>query len=326
MTSVTYALGTLFKDNVLERLLKTDMVAPMVHDLRTSDGPPHTTTTKLVPRKGPSGIWRHEMSDLLAASGLTRIAQDQRPPSIDEVLAALPGVPPDLVQAVHEAALRKWWQSATRLYHIVKGSVDLSGIFEKKDLEMIKSEYCFGDYRNGPAFLRWATGFSDSTTVSEQSKLISKVQDAKVPLSCTLDQFGQIISDLLIDWSAIHGNRVQHPAGFYYALLKAMPDVDQGKMALLRNWVAERMADNDGLLTNPAAFVERLVNRAETLGLAAGTGSINVTSGSTNNCKFCVSWLCTKGSSKSMCLCFNNRLPRPKGAKDNQWESFCMVA
>ena len=32
----------------------------------------------------------------------------------------------------------------------------------------------------------------------------------------------------------------------------------------------KRMADNDGLLTNPAAFVERLVGMAETLKLAQG--------------------------------------------------------
>ena len=161
----------------------------------------------------------------------------------------------------------------------------------------------------------------NTQSVSEQSKLISKVQDAKVPLNCTLDQFGQIVSELLLDWSAINGNRVEHPAGFYYALLKALPDVDQGKMGLLRNWVAEKMADNDGLLTNPSVFVERLVTRAEVIGLSKGAGSVNVTgNGGTNNCKYCVSWLCTNGSAKNTCLCFNPRLPRPKNVSDAKWQ------
>ena len=51
-TSVTYALRTLFKDSILERLIKTDMVALPVIDQRTA-GQSHTTT-KLVPRKGAS--------------------------------------------------------------------------------------------------------------------------------------------------------------------------------------------------------------------------------------------------------------------------------
>ena len=69
-TSVTYALRTLFKDSILERLIKTDMVALPVIDQRTA-GQSHTTT-KLVPRKGASDTWRDEMADILAAHELTR--------------------------------------------------------------------------------------------------------------------------------------------------------------------------------------------------------------------------------------------------------------
>ena len=157
-TSVTYALRTLFKDSILERLIKTDMVALPVIDQRTA-GQSHTTT-KLVPRKGASDTWRDEMADILAAHELTRIVQDSRPPSIEEIQQSLPGVPIDIVEAVHEAALRAWWTDATRLYHIVRASIELSGLFEKMDLSMIKAEFCFGDFRNGPSLLRWATSFT----------------------------------------------------------------------------------------------------------------------------------------------------------------------
>ena len=67
-TSVTYALRTLFKDSILERLIKTDMVALPVIDQRTT-GQSHTTA-KLVPRKGASDTWRDEMADILAAHEL----------------------------------------------------------------------------------------------------------------------------------------------------------------------------------------------------------------------------------------------------------------
>ena len=145
--------------------MDSDMVVLPVFDQRTStDGSPAEaarTSTKLVPRKGVTETWRDEMSDILAVKKLGKVAAEVHPPTLEYLQAQLQGYPEDEIVAMHKAATEMWWGEATRLYQIVRASVDLTGIYEKKDLAMIKNDYCYNDWRNGPAFFRWAASFTD---------------------------------------------------------------------------------------------------------------------------------------------------------------------
>ena len=123
-------------------LLNSDMVVLPVFDQRTSTDGSATevarTSTKLVPRKGVTESWRDEMSDILAAKKLGKVAAEQHPPRLDYMQAELHGFPEDEIKAMHKTATEMWWSEATRLYQVVRASVDLTGIYEKKDLAMIK--------------------------------------------------------------------------------------------------------------------------------------------------------------------------------------------
>ena len=134
------------------------------------------------------------------------------------------------------------------------------------------------------------------------------------------------MANLLIDWAAIDGNHPNKPASFYFALLRSLPDVD-GKIGHLRNWLSDQMSDDDPSLADPSLFIERLMTRATTLGVAAGNGhgndAVNALGGKlrvgSNNCNYCNAWICTKGTTPKACLSLNPRAPRPKGSKDAHW-------
>ena len=204
------------------------------------------------------------------------------------------------------------------MYHIVRASLNLSGIYEKKDLITIKT-FCQGDLRNGPRLLQWATSFVNAGSVASQTKPITKVLSCKLLATSNLDQLGQHVSDLLIDWCSINGNSVQEPSAFYHTLLNSLPNVDQGKLAQLRFWISDQISDSGPLLRDPSAFVERLIDRATNLGLQPANAVAAIgTREKKNNCKFCVSHLCLKGTSLAQCVCFN-KSSRPAGSRDGQW-------
>ena len=250
-------------DSVHSTSIITNMVALPLLDSRSSSSNTAAlahTRTKLVPRKGVTDAWIDDLNDILAANRLSAVANEQSPPLMQDVTAKLPGVPLHLIEAIHNAITNQWWREATDLYYIIRASVDLSGIYEKKDLSMIKTSFLIGDYRHGPAFLRWSVSFTNMDSVSEQAKLISKVMSAKLPLNPTQEQFGQHIADLYIDWLAIKGNDQRNPASFYHTLLKSFPDVTSGNMWYLRSWLSDRISDNDSILSQPNEFIERFVD------------------------------------------------------------------
>ena len=141
----------------------SDMVAQMVGcqrlttgDHRLSTGNLQCTRTKLVPRKGATLAWTSELSDILAARGRTFVVAEQRPPTLESFQLRLPSFPQEQIQAIHQAAFQQWWIESTDVYHIVRASLDLSGVYEEMELAMIQSNFCIGDWRDGAALLNWA--------------------------------------------------------------------------------------------------------------------------------------------------------------------------
>ena len=98
-----------------------------------------------MPRKGVTPQWREQLADILSAQKLSQVALEQRPPTLVQLRAALPNAPDNLLAAVVHMTSKLWWTEATRLYLIVRSSIDLSGIYEARDLETIKS-FSFGDW------------------------------------------------------------------------------------------------------------------------------------------------------------------------------------
>ena len=85
-SAITNALSTLFTDNVLDRVLCSDMVAfPVVEQRNTTTGGSNNipcTAIKLSPRKGVTEMWHEQMNDLLSQHSLTKVSNEQHPPTL----------------------------------------------------------------------------------------------------------------------------------------------------------------------------------------------------------------------------------------------------
>ena len=319
-------------------VLDSDMAIPLVvmplFDKRTTttDSQGYTlmgagtcTSTKLVPRKGANAAWLDDMNDILANQRLLQIATERQPPTIEQVAATLTGFTDELVGEIYQSICDDWWAEATKLYHIVRSSIELGGVFEAKDLKTIKATCHFGEQRHGPALLMWTLNFTDGESVAEQAKLITKVEKATLKNSPTLEEFQVHVTNLLLDWTSISANDPTKPAGFYHRLLHSFPtDVQTGKVFHLRNWLADRIADRDPNLRDPEEFIESFISRASTIGLpeAVPNNGMFALTNKGNNCKLCPARICQSelfGGPKS-CLSFNPTAKIPSTATKAECE------
>ena len=100
--SITRALQQLFRHNVIERLLISDMVALPVIDQRNSGNANNAypcTSIKLPPRKGVTEQWFEQMNDLLSQLKLTQVTKEDRSISLAELQSLLSGVDNDIILA-----------------------------------------------------------------------------------------------------------------------------------------------------------------------------------------------------------------------------------
>ena len=305
---------------ICEGALSSDMAIPQVvlplFDKRTtttdslgniSMGAGLCTGKKLVPRKGADAAWLDDINDIMASQRLLQVAAENQPPTHEQVSAALQDFPDELAAELLQTIHEEWWAEATKLYHTVRSSIDLGGVFETKDLKTLRTTCNYGIHRHGPALLKWALSFTDGESVAEQAKLITKVESAKLQMNPTLEQFQVHVTNLLLDWLSIAANDPTKPASFYHRLLHSFPPSETGKVFHLRNWLADRIADRDLGLRDPEQFVESFISRAATIGLEESTNGVHAAFAKGNNCKLCPARICQSenfGGPKS-CLSFN---------------------
>ena len=122
--------------------------------------------------------WLEELSNLFGQLGISVVRGVA--PTYDQVLLAYPLAPASFdFQGVYEATLYIYQDKNTLMYYVVRGSIDLSGPFERTDLLMLSlPDYCFGDARDGWRLFQWVLRFCDTSTIGAQTELRRKVEAA----------------------------------------------------------------------------------------------------------------------------------------------------
>ena len=291
-----------------------------------------STKIKLNPRAGKTAAWEHQLKEILAGLHLSDTIHNSSPPTIEQVAhqLATSGYTMTMPQ-VHEWAqyvVSQWWSNSTTLYHIVYRSITLAGPFEEADLQMIQRCFWLGDYRHGYNLFQWATSHVVASSVASQSELMDKVAEMKLSSNPTYEVFAAHCSNLLMNWRNIASNDIQHPAQFYYRLLKSIPEMnDSSKLGKLRAWLSGRIADEHPSLADAVTFVDTFVKRASTIGLPKGSGqqltalSTKGSGGDKKECKHCTSKLCRGGefaNTPLTCVCLNDKIGIPKSATEGQ--------
>ena len=291
-----------------------------------------STKIKLNPRAGKTAAWEHQLKEILAGLHLSDTIHNSSPPTIEQVAhqLATSGYTMTMPQ-VHgwaQYVVGQWWSNSTTLYHIVYRSITLAGPFEEADLQMIQRCFWLGDYRHGYNLFQWATSHVVASSVASQSELMDKVAEMKLSSNPTYEVFAAHCSNLLMNWRNIASNDIQHPAQFYYRLLKSIPEMnDSSKLGQLRAWLSGRIADEHPSLADAVTFVDTFVKRASTIGLPKGSGQqltalgTKGSGGDKKECKHCTSKLCRGGefaNTPLTCVCLNDKIGIPKSATEGQ--------
>ena len=94
----------------------------------------------LTPRDGVSPTWNEYIRDKISAEKLTRVVAEKNPPTLSDIQTALAGSIEYGNARHHHAVIKKlWWEEATRLYKIVRPTLNLTGLFQEIDLRKKRS-------------------------------------------------------------------------------------------------------------------------------------------------------------------------------------------
>jgi hypothetical protein len=113
------------------------------------------TTNKLKPRQQVTRLWLDELKDIADISGCSRVLSLGSPPTFDDVIKALPTSEVRMATTFHQLMEMEWVSANTRLYHLIRKSIDLGGPMQESDLEYISKHFVRGELRDGVGLLRW---------------------------------------------------------------------------------------------------------------------------------------------------------------------------
>ena len=74
----------------------------------------------------------------------------------------------DTVRHVHRLVVNEYWVENTLYYETLRGSIDLSGEFEAKDIKYIRDHFWNDDRRDGVGLRAWIYSFSASDPTARQ--------------------------------------------------------------------------------------------------------------------------------------------------------------
>ena len=288
------------------------------------------TTNKLKPRQQVTRLWLDELKDIADISGCSRVLSLGSPPTFDDVFKALPTSEVRMATTFHQLMEMEWVSANTRLYHLIRKSIDLGGPMQESDLEYISKHFVRGELRDGVGLLRWLQQLNPSDSVSAQFDLNRKVASASLTTGTpNLIALEVHCTTLLSNWCKLVGNTLERPEGFYFQLLRSISEAPQGsKLSAVHQWLAGKVSDNAEMLSRPDTVIQELVRHGRTLHMPdngsaalalAPSGDRDKRSG--NNCSFCSSRICRAkdlGTTKKFCLVYNPQKPVPASASDNE--------
>ena len=291
------------------------------HDLRG-------TTVKLKPRTPVTRLWLDELNDMASIYGCSRVLSMAARPTLQNVTDAIPRCDMRVATTFYELMELEWMGENTRLYHLVRKSIDLAGPMQEADLGYIAEHFVRGEHRDGKGLLEWLKSHNPSDSVMAQFDLNRKVASATLTAGApSLIALEAHCTTLLSNWAKLVGNSTNEPAGFYFHLLRSIGEApDRSKLSALHQWLAGKVSDDASMLSRPDTVIQELVRHGRTLGLPEnGNVALALQGGddkkSTNNCQYCAARPCRgrdNGGTKKACLVYNAQKPIPASASDNE--------
>ena len=146
-------------------------------------------------------------------------------------------------------AMLQWQQEGTRLFDMVRPTLDLTGPHANQDLRRLRGWKC-DDVRDGRALLQWALSFVDRSSVDGQMELLKQIGSMTLDPNETLFGLSEHLFKLWELWLDISSNDRNAPAAFLSQLLTSMPVAPEGPIVHVRRYLAELIRKKDSHLLN----------------------------------------------------------------------------
>jgi hypothetical protein len=233
-----------------------------IHDLRG-------TTVKLKPRQPVTRLWLDELNDMASIYGCSRVLALAALPTLQNITDAIPMCDMRVATTFYELMEVEWVSENTRLYHLVRKSIDLTGPMQEADLGYITEHFVRGEHRDGKGLLEWLKSHNPSDSVTAQFDLNRKVASASLTAGApSLIALEAHCTTVLSNWAKLVGDSTDKPAGFYFYLLRSMSEApDRSKLSALYQWLAGKVSDDASMLSRPDTVIQELVRHGRTLGL-----------------------------------------------------------
>ena len=274
-------------------------------------------TTRWQPRSRTGhSAWRSDLDDHISTSGLYDFTTRPKP-TLEDVRITFPDVTGYELFDLYTITEDAWHQANTKLYHLVKGTIDLTGAWADKDNNFITMKFHDGPNRNGLGFLEWCDSFVDVSDVASQDEVQLKVSTMKLENGMSsINKLEEHCTTLLSHWLQIKGNSIESSGTFNYRLLNSLPQIPGTHVGMLRSWLAEKITDGAAFLADPYALIDKMLKHARTLGMSDVPGQADIpwygkqgihATFNKNDCKFCDCFTCisNKQSGITDCVCMN---------------------
>ena len=269
--------------------------------------------------------WYDEICDISCGEGI-RAPIEQELPTPQSLRGLFSELGEDQFQKKVTAAKLDWLRSNTQLFYLIKNSIDLAGVFQEQDRDMINERFTPQDgsdpLRDGRGLLDWVRSHADTSGFDAQQGLIKRLQQFKLQPGSDLNKLEVHMTSLYSTWKKIDGNTSDRLGNMWMIMLNSLPSEPQGShLTLVRAKLAELMSSSSGLLGSPPELIQSVVRHASNLGLprkpisSSGAEAVLALGAEqkeqkVNDCASCDIFVCvsrTQGGKKN-CYAFNKNL------------------
>ena len=186
-----------------------------------------STTLKLIPRQGASPEWTEEWSNLLTQENVSWLLALGRPPTPLDVQATFNHTTFDKnsLQELHSEYVEQFLKDNTRLYFMLRGSIEMDPAYAKRDIAMFARCFTQGDRRDGLGLAKWAMSFNQVTSKAGQAKLVKAFHGGmKLQANAIVSEVERHNDAMYSTWDQIAHMDKTDSSAFYNQLLDSYPE------------------------------------------------------------------------------------------------------
>ena len=165
--------------------------------------------------------------------------------------------------AAKEAAIKEtedFQRLNTDIYTILRGVVDLTGVYELEDNRKLKEQFSQGVLRDGRGYMVWISKWSTTMTLTDQKRVRSRLSSLTVPLNVKVSALSTTLNTAYDLWLKLKGNSADDPASYIDHVAELLPSSpDTAKIVIVRNALAKKIMKHAELLEDARATINWIV-------------------------------------------------------------------